>query len=53
MLACERYDKGMRYEAELGFGGSAFQEIFAVNGGRSSPKYLVETGVTQGVTVKM
>ena len=36
MLTCERYDKGMRYEAELEFGGATFQEIVAVNGGQSS-----------------
>jgi len=59
MLACGRYDKGMRYEAELESGGSAIQKIVAVNGmsilltdgSLSEPKYLVETGVTQGVTV--
>jgi len=49
----------MRYEAELEFGGAALQEIVAVNrmsilvlaSSLSEPKYLVETGVTQGVTV--
>jgi len=59
MLACGRYDKGMCYKAELESGGTALHNIVAVNGmsilvtGSSlrEPKYLVETGVTQGVTV--
>jgi len=59
MLACGRYDKGMCYEAELESGGTALHSIVTVNrmsilvpaSSLREPKYLVETGVTQGVTV--
>ena len=59
MLVCGRYDKGMCYKSELESGGTALQNIVAVNGmsilvtasSLREPKYLVETGVTQGVTV--
>jgi len=59
MLSCGRYDNGMCYETELESGGTALQKIVAVNGmsilvtasSLREPKYLVETGVAQGVTV--
>ena len=50
----------MCYEAELESDGTALHNIIAMNGmsilvpasSLREPKYLVETGVTQGVTFK-
>jgi len=59
VLGCGGCDRGLRYEPSLEFHGAALQDVVAVNGmsipvtasSLSEPKYSVEKGVTEGVTV--